>query len=282
MATASRPSNDAYLVKYRPEKTIEWTRQPDTEGIANPKALAAGTDGAIYMAGYSEGKPSTDSTLGGYDAFLSNFNPDGTLAWKRQLGSSATDLANALTIGANGSIYITGENYGSFDGQTANGNTAARLTKCKPDGQIRWTTLFETMSDDRGCALTAGTDGAMYLAGHTQVNLEGQTPNGSFDAFRSKFDANGNAVWTRRLGTCANSEASARRTGPDGNARLRRVSNGHFHLNWGVNCLFCLRCYPTVAAPQIVLYLQRAKPSAVCRVISIAMAMHPATLLHFR
>ena len=38
--------------------------------------------------------------------------------WTRLLGTSATDIANALTTGADGSIFVSGYTYGSLDGQT--------------------------------------------------------------------------------------------------------------------------------------------------------------------
>ena len=41
-----------------------------------------------------------------------------------------------------------------------------------------WTRLLGTSSGDEPYALTTGTDGAIYVAGHTSGNLDGQTFNG--------------------------------------------------------------------------------------------------------
>jgi len=42
--------------------------------------------------------------------------------WIRLLGSSKDDLAYSISTAADGSIYITGQTYGSFDGQTNSSN----------------------------------------------------------------------------------------------------------------------------------------------------------------
>jgi hypothetical protein len=48
-------------------------------------------------------------------------------------------------------------------------------------------------------AVTTGKDGAIYVAGYTEGNLDGQT-NISADAFITKYNADGTKVWTRLLG----------------------------------------------------------------------------------
>ena len=55
---------------------------------------------------------------------------------------------------------------------------------------FEWTKLLGTNQNDSASALTAGDDGSIYIAGYTTGDLDGQTHNGSSDAFISKFNPN--------------------------------------------------------------------------------------------
>ena len=80
---------------------LQWTsllggslagESPATSG----SALTTGSDGSIYIAGTSGGDldgQKNNSTNGGWDAFISKYNPDGTKDWTRLLGSSDYDAA---------------------------------------------------------------------------------------------------------------------------------------------------------------------------------------------
>jgi len=52
-----------------------------------------------------------------------------TKVWTRLLGTSSEDLAIALSTGHDGSIYVAGATAGSLDGQAAQGNGDAFITK---------------------------------------------------------------------------------------------------------------------------------------------------------
>ena len=54
------------------------------------------------------------------------------------------------------------------------------------------------------------------LAGSTQGNLAGQTGKGGQDGFVSRYDAAGNALWTRLIGSSASDSANAVSASPVG------------------------------------------------------------------
>ena len=84
---------------------------------------------------------------------MSNFE------WTTLLGSNEPEEGHALTIGADGSIYIAGHTWGDLDRQTNNGGYGdAFLTKFNPNGTKEWTRLLGTSESDRGRALTTGSD----------------------------------------------------------------------------------------------------------------------------
>ncbi len=62
-----------------------------------------------------------------------------------------------------------------------------------------WTKLLGTGSYDKADALTTGLDGSIYVSGITEGALDGQTNSGSWDAFLTKYSADGTKAWTRLL-----------------------------------------------------------------------------------
>ena len=63
-----------------------------------------------------------------------------SIVWTRQLGTSFSDTAQALTTGPDGAIYLVGSTAGNLDGQINGGTIVdylsfdAFLTKYNPDG----------------------------------------------------------------------------------------------------------------------------------------------------
>ena len=120
---------DAFLTKYDANGNKDWTRLLGSSSRDEALALTTGTDGAIYIAGFTDGSLDGQTTTGGGDAYLTKYNTDGSRAWTRLLGMIYKDQANALTTGTDGAIYMAGYTSGSLDGQTFSGVADAFLTK---------------------------------------------------------------------------------------------------------------------------------------------------------
>jgi len=208
--------SDAFITKYQPNGTKDWTRLLGTSSWDSARALTTGSDGSIYVAGWTEGNLDGQTNSGGGDAFITKYQPDGSKAWTRLLGTRVWDYASALTTGSDGSIYVAGETRGNLDGQRNSGGRDAFITKYQPNGTKAWTRLLGTSREDYARALTTGSDGSIYVAGYTEGNLDGQTNSGRSDAFITKFQPNGTKAWTRLLGTRGWDYASALTTGNDG------------------------------------------------------------------
>ncbi|MDT9190847.1 MAG: SBBP repeat-containing protein, partial [Limnospira sp. PMC 894.15] len=207
---------DAFITKYQPNGTKAWTRLLGTEWSDGATALTTGSDGSIYVAGYTGGDLDGQTNSGWHDAFITKYQPNGTKAWTRLLGTGDWDSANALTTGSDGSIYVAGTTWGDLDGQTNSGDADTFITKFQPDGTKDWTRLLGTRDRDGANALTTGSDGSIYVAGYTLGNLDRQTNSGGWDAFITKFQPDGTKDWTRLLGTGDGDSANAMTTGSDG------------------------------------------------------------------
>ncbi len=84
-----------------------------------------------------------------------------------------------------------------------NGSGDAFLTKFDGNGLKQWTRLLGTSADDEAYDVTTGPDGGIFTVGGTFGALDGQTNMGEKDAYISKFDADGNKLWTRLSGATA-------------------------------------------------------------------------------
>ena len=183
-------NRDAFISKFNPDGSKDWTRLLGSSGVDYAHALTTGSDGSIYIAGETFDDLDGQTFNGGYrDAFISKFNPNGTKDWTRLFGTSNSENAKALTTGSDGSIYIAGDTTGDLNGQTFNGGYRdAFISKFNADGTKDWTRLLGSSGHESATALTTGADGSIYIAGETNGDLDGQTNSGgSTDAFISKL-----------------------------------------------------------------------------------------------
>jgi hypothetical protein len=205
-------SLDSFITKYNANGAKLWTRLVGSSKDDYSFALTTGLDGSIYLAGVSTGTINGQSTSGG---IVTKVNPDGTVLWTRILGTSVT--AYALTTGLDGSIYVSGTAYSDLDGQNNSGYNDCFVIKFNQDGNKVWTRLFGTVGNDYSRSLTIGLDGSIYVSSYAAINLDGQTNNGSFDSFVTKFSPDGTRLFTRRLGTNSSpDDINALATGLDG------------------------------------------------------------------
>ena len=207
---------DAFLTKYNPDGSKVWTKLLGSTSEEVAYALTTGLDGSIYVGGWTGGNLDGQTNSGQMDAFLTKYNPDGSRVWTKLLGSTSQVVAQALTTGLDGSIYVSGQTNVSLDGQTYNGAVDAFLTKYNPDGSKVWTKLLGSANYEIGNALTTGLDGSIYVGGWTGGNLDGQTNSGQMDAFLTKYNPDGSRVWTKLLGSTSQVSAQALTTGLDG------------------------------------------------------------------
>ncbi|MDD1472111.1 hypothetical protein MEO41_12245 [Dolichospermum sp. ST_sed4] len=143
-------------------------------------AITTGSDGAIYVSGYTYRNLDGQTNNGNWDAFITKYLPDGTKSWTNLLGGSEHDQFTSLTTDSDGAIYVSGYTYGDIDGQTNNGGADAFITKYLPDGTKSWTNLFEGSDYNIAAGMTTGGDCATYPS-YIDSNLDEETNNGIDD-----------------------------------------------------------------------------------------------------
>jgi len=243
---------DAFLAKYNSDGTQAWVRQFGTSNYENINAMTTGTDGAIYVGGYTTGVLS-GTNAGVYDAFLAKYDSDGNQTWVKQFGTSGNDYINAMTTGTDGAIYVGGYTGGAFSGTNAGGYDAF-LAKYNSDGTQDWVKQFGTSGNDYIYAMTTGTDGAIYVGGYTSGDLSG-TNTGKTDAFLAKYNSDGNQVWVKQFGTSDYDYIKAMTTGTDGAIYVGGYTSGAFSgTNTGIYDAFLAKYTIASAAASSICF----------------------------
>jgi hypothetical protein len=163
---------------------------------------------------------------GGWDAFLTELNPDGSgLIYSTYLGGGDNDEGNGIAVDATGDVYVEGLTYstdfpttaGAFQ-PTLQGSQAVFVTKLAPGGTaLDFSTYIGGSSgsvDPAGLAVDAS--GAAYVTGFTATTDFPTTAGafqttdfGSDEAFVTKLDPTGGSLaYSTYLGGTGDDDAS--------------------------------------------------------------------------
>jgi hypothetical protein len=105
-----------FLTQLDTEGNIEWTRTFGAKAYDIASAVATTADGSIYVAGYTFGALVPNAQVGKNDVFLTKRNGQGEEIWTKQVGTPEGDFAYAISVAADGTIYVAGGTAGSFPG----------------------------------------------------------------------------------------------------------------------------------------------------------------------
>jgi hypothetical protein len=130
--------------------------------------------------------------------------------WTRQFGPTDRDTVG-LAVGADGSVYVTGQTSVQLGTDPLLGEADAFVRKYGPSGSVVWTRQFGSPNHwTYGEDVAVAPDGSVYVVGTATGELDGGGGQvGSDDAVVAKYDAAGNHVWTRQFGTGAADAAYA-------------------------------------------------------------------------
>ena len=203
--STSSDSSDAFLSKFNPDGTEDWAKLLGDKAWA----LTTGADGSIYIAGSTSDDLDGQINSWGSNAFISQFNPDGTKGWTKLLPYFSPSTGNILTTGANGSIYIAGSTtsvyleslrqrqyWGDHYGQIHHGDTDAFITKFVGD----FNSINENINAESVIATLATSDQDISDT-HTYELVTG---NGDID--NSFFTIDGNQL---KINSSPNYEAKS-------------------------------------------------------------------------
>jgi hypothetical protein len=231
--------DDAFLTKYDSNGTIIWTKTLGSDNYDYNQALAIDSNNNVYITGYTQGNFDGILTQGGSDAFLTKYDSNGNKQWTKTLGSASNDYSWAVAIDSNNYVYITGYTADDLDGNTNvnEGGWDVFLTKYdSADGTIIWTKIVDdNTSWDYSKGLAIDSNNNIYITGYTGGDLDGNTNQGSIDAFLTKYDINGDKKWTKLLGTSSYETSNAVAIDSNNNIYFTGYTGGDLDGNIGSN-----------------------------------------------
>jgi gliding motility-associated-like protein len=171
-----------------------------------------------YITGYITGETAFNSSnvvpgaAGNGDIYIAKYSPAGTLIWKKTFGGNYSDRAYDLAVGPDQNIVVTGQFFGTvtFGSTTLTsvGNSKdIFVVKLDPQGDVIWARSEGGSMAENAYGITVDHQNNVILTGQFQgtASIGGNSftsaidPNNnlySFDLFVSKYDSNGNPLWS--------------------------------------------------------------------------------------
>lgn len=151
-----------------------------------------------------------------FDVFLTKYNSDGSYAWSKVWGDISSDASYDIGIDAQDDVYLLIE-FGNtidfdpgvgVDNKTSAGSLDGAIIKINADGSYGGTRTFGSTDADRPHEVRFDSLGNMYIIGKFRltvdfdpgVGVDNKTSAGNYDAFLTKFNADGSYAWTNIYG----------------------------------------------------------------------------------
>ncbi|MBL0047467.1 MAG: SBBP repeat-containing protein [Bacteroidetes bacterium] len=230
------------------DPTYQWAKEYKSR--VSPAAVATDAVGNIYVTGGFSDTTDMDPgpgvfsliSAGSIDFYVMKLDPSGNLIWAKSLGGSGYDLGTGIALDNNGNIYLTGGFIGTIDfdfgpvtfNLTSVGDRDIFISKLDQNGNFIWAKGMGGAYDDFGSGLTLGTNGDIIITGIFKDTVDfnpGAAINNligagiiTSDIFISSFDASGNFLWAKKIGSNSNEYSRSIEVDYVGNIYL----TGHF------------------------------------------------------
>jgi hypothetical protein len=205
-------------------QTFEWANKLGTSTAERVYSVTTDNAGNVYTTGYFQNTVDFDpgtgvfnlTSNGGYDIFVTKLNAAGNLVWAKNMGGSANDVGESVTIDYLGNIFITGYFQSTADMDPGSGTTNLIssgsydifITKLDASGNFDWAKRMGGSGVDIGYSVVVDTVGNIYSTGYFRSTADfdpgsgiyNLTAEGIRDIFISKLDSAGDFVWTKKIG----------------------------------------------------------------------------------
>jgi hypothetical protein len=198
----------------------EWVRTIDV-GNGWTKGVASGPDGSVLVTGAFEktlkieGK-AVATSFGGLDIFVARFERDGRLGWVIRAGGAELDLANGISVAADGTSYVVGSisgvaKFGELQ-STPMGDRDIFIAVFGPTGDPQWLATAGGKDSDEAFAVTltprtvcaTGLFGGVAKFQGVTLTMPEPEPNkvaNPSNAFVVCHSLSGDVLWAERIGT---------------------------------------------------------------------------------
>jgi len=198
-----------------------WTRTWGGAGWDAAYGFGFDSSGNMYVTGVFMGSfvdfdpgSGTDqhSSHGGYEAYLTKFDPGGGYLWTRTWGGVLWDQGSNLVVDRNGNVYVAGWFQGTsdfdpgdgYDWRDAVGDLDAFISKLNSSGDWQWSRTWGGVNWDKAWDVAVDYSGDIYVTGAFSDNVDFDPGPGVqtyysavSSTFLSKFESSGDFDWVR-------------------------------------------------------------------------------------
>jgi PKD repeat protein len=198
-------SGDFWVAKLASNGTIVWSQCLGGSGDDQANAISQTSDGGFIVAGYTQSNDGDVSgNHGNNDFWVVKLKPDGTIDWRKCLGGSSYEYANAIIQVSDGGYVAVGRS-DSNDGDAPRDNGCydydSWIVKLSETGGIEWQKRLGGSSYDSASDIIETNDGGFIVAGETESSDRLVFGNhGQKDLWVVKLFGNGTIDWQRCLG----------------------------------------------------------------------------------
>ncbi|MCX6275666.1 MAG: SBBP repeat-containing protein [Bacteroidetes bacterium] len=234
-----------FLAKYDSMGNYIWMQQ--AKGANSPPydlitAICTDSSGNCYVTGFFNGvaifSHDTIASTGPLpDVFIAKYNTNGNVVWLKKGFGQGSDYGNGIGLDADGNCYISGSfeqniSFGSISLLANNSSNDVFIAKLDPAGNFISAHSAGGSSVDQVNALNVDLYGNCFVAGtfnSPQIVFGNDTlnyTNTGMDAFISKFDSSGMALWGRAGSGPGNQEPSGIASDLNGNCYTTGIFKG--------------------------------------------------------
>jgi hypothetical protein len=204
--------NDIFIAKFDPDGNCLWAKQAGGIDQDNSNGISIDAYGNSYITGEFMSTAKFDTlqltSFGTADIFIAKYDTYGNCLWAKQYGGIYVDMGNSISRDLTGNLYVTGScrvtsSFGSVQ-ITSYGLDDMFIAKLDSEGNCLWAKHAGSVNFDYGFGVSVDVNGNSYIVGTFEGDASfdsiKKTSSGGDDIFVSKYNPDGNCIWTMQAG----------------------------------------------------------------------------------
>jgi len=240
--TSVGSSWDIFFAKYDTAGNYLWAKSIGSTSFDLGRSIAIDGGGNVYVTGYFNGTADFNpgagiamlSSVGSSDIFFAKYDAAGNYLWAKSIGSTSSDNGFSIAFDSISNVYLTGYFSGTADfdpgADTANlisvgSNWDIFFAKYDATGNYLWAKNISNAFYNEGRSIDVDDMGNVYVTGNyidtADFDPGAGTANfisvGQYDIFFAKYDAAGNYLWAKSIGSTTSDVGQCIAVGNTGN-----------------------------------------------------------------
>ncbi len=245
-------NGDGFVARYSATGSFLWAFALGGTDSDIGEAIATDAAGNIYL-GISFGATidmdpgaglANFTSVGFSSSVIAKYDANGNYIWGFMLASLSSSGISAIETDAANNVYFTGSYHGTVDfnpsptvttNLVSNGNSDIFFAKYDANGNYLFAKSFGAGAFDTGFFIELDGSGNIFVSGYYRLTVDFDPGPGTAnitavgtlnDIFFAKYDAAGNFLWARSLGSTSNDIPGGISIDPTGNVIVAGGFNG--------------------------------------------------------